>query len=166
MLPGSAQFVAKYAGIRADCKDWKLDNKGRLKIPQNTPTCDFRPDNEARYQFSGSQSPVYGGDPENSVKNYLEKRGIHAKHVKFVIIHYQTPLSKGRLPSNDSKSITEDIGVWVYTVVRAVILVTESSYAKGVGPLWFKVRMVSSKNFRVTKLAHDITVGYNHEKRR
>ncbi|KAI0192940.1 hypothetical protein EV127DRAFT_490148 [Xylaria flabelliformis] len=167
MLPGPANFVSKSAGIRAACSDWTLKDNGQLRIPQGTSMCDLNPDNETEYQLSSLNQSVYGGDPETIVKDCLKKHhGIHIKHVKFVIINYQTPLSRGYPPGSESMPISANPGQWVFTAVRAVILVTESSHAESAGSLWYKVGMVSSKNFRQIKLTHDITVGYNYKERK
>lgn len=161
MLPGPANFVSKSAGICATCTDWRLEDNGQLKLPQGTSTCNLSPDNDTEYQFSGLSQSVYRGNPETIVKEYLKKhREIHAKDVKFVIINYQPPLSRDCPPGSDSVPISTNPGEWVFTAVRAVILMTESSHAENVGSLWYKTGMVSWTKFRQTKLTHDITVGW------
>jgi hypothetical protein len=148
MLPTTADSMSSFRGIREECAGWELTENGELKIPQGSPISQFSKGGETEYQFS--DKTVFGGDPEHTVQKHLSGKNIKVKHVRFIIIGYQTPYSlvKG--------------GRFEYTGVRGVILVTTSEDIHEDTCLWYKAGMFFSRDFRRERLEHGITVGESY----
>ncbi|KAL6876220.1 hypothetical protein HDV57DRAFT_501956 [Trichoderma longibrachiatum] len=156
MLPTTANFVGQFGGIRVDCSDWRLTEKGELKIPVSAGICLPSPQGrQTNYQFPGK--PVVGGDPEDNIKKYLLDKGIKARHVVFLNIGYQTPYQ----PTHTLEDGTG--GGWQYTAVRGVILVTLSENVRAASCRWFKAGMFFTRDFQLSRLTHEITVGASYQ---
>ncbi|KAH7464033.1 hypothetical protein FOMA001_g17948 [Fusarium oxysporum f. sp. matthiolae] len=147
MFPTSADFTHLFRGIRDECIGWEVEENGELKIPHGSPIGHLSDRDGTMYELPLAGKPIKGGDPGDTVKEYMSKRGIDVKHVRFVIIGYQPPYS--RLSDGDIEC----------TGIRGVILVTESDDIYQDACRWYKAGMFFSRDFRREQLECNIIIG-------
>ncbi|KAH6684511.1 hypothetical protein B0J14DRAFT_14422 [Halenospora varia] len=152
MLPTTADIVIGFGGIGVNCSGWQMRDNGELIIAPGSKISRLpNAIEKAQYQFC--DETICGGDPEQTVKKYLLRKGIKVKHVRFVLLGVQSP----------SKPVPKESLEWEGTKnkwagVRGTILVTNSENIRSKTCLWDKTGNYYATDYEDECLDHGIIV--------
>lgn len=145
MLPSGRGSMNWANGIRYECSGWELKENGELRIPSGSPLLDISDSKSNRYEFPGEEN-IHGGDAVHNVKKRLVKKGIHVKHVRFVVLIYEPPIH----PAGNTL---------YYKGIRGVILTTTDDNVNSDNCRWYKAGLFYATEYQRSHLQHGITVG-------